>query len=52
VLGDARLRELRAQGEVLDPDQTVAIALALIKRVTSSRVRSVGQKPSETGHYL
>jgi hypothetical protein len=31
-LGDARLRELRAEGETMDTDQAVTFALALIER--------------------
>jgi predicted ATPase len=42
VLGDQRLRDLRAEGEALDPDQVIAITLALINRVTASEVRSDG----------
>jgi predicted ATPase len=49
VLGERRLRDLRAQGEALDPDQTVAIALALINKVTASGVRSDGQNRPKPG---
>jgi predicted ATPase len=42
IIGEQRLRELRTKGEALDPDQTVALALALISRAAASNLNDRG----------
>lgn len=49
TLGDQRLRDRRAEGEALDPDQAVELALSLIRRAVMSRKVEPTSFPSELG---